>query len=295
MPNTAKTERQYFAIAPQNFTADGTTSGVVTINSLIIDQSRMFKVKHVVTLNAAGQTPIDLEIKRVLSDTQFVVGPLKSHITATYDISAFTIAAGATVDARQQKRPIIPEQEITTIIYDEEPTLAHRNVLVDWLGNYYSANNPLPVQLSDGSIEIGTVNAELEVQLSHQDNVPDAGDVADSVQIGDGTEILQINPDGSINISLTAKSTPTILTVPAALANTEYSFVIPSGTKEYRFRNRDNSRIQYSFVSGTTNTVYLTVKPGNIEVEKNLQLSSNLTIYFRTPKSNQNLELLLWS
>lgn len=200
MPNTAKTERRYLAISPQSFTADGTTLGVVTIASLKIDQSRMFKVKQVVTLMGTGLTNIDLEVKKVLSDTQLVVGPLNTRIDSVYDVSAFTVAVGATIEAREQKRPIIPEQEITTIIYDEEPTLAHRNVLVDWLGNYYSSNNPLPVQLSDGSIDIGTVNAELEVQLSHKDNYPDAGDVADSVRIGDGTDVLEINNDGSINI-----------------------------------------------------------------------------------------------
>ena len=295
MPNTAKTERRYFAILPQNFTADGTTTGVVTISSLIIDQSRVFKVKQIVTLTVAGQPNIDLEIKKVLSDTQFVVGPLSTNIHTTYDLSAYTVASGAAVELREQKRPIIPEQEITTIIYDEEPTLAHRNVLVDWLGNYYTTNNPMPVQLSDGSIDIGTVNAELEVQLSHQDNVPDLGDVADSVQIGDGTYILNINPDGSINVSSTYKTAPTILTVSAPSANTEYNFVVPAGTKEYRFRSRNGTKIQYSFTSGTTNATFLTLKPGNIEVEKNLQLSSNMTVYFETPKSNQEVEILFWS
>ena len=70
----------------------------------------------------------------------------------------------------------------------------------DESGNAFTLANPLPVELSDGSISIGTVNAEVEVQLSHQDNVPDAGDVADSVRIGDGTNELAVNADGSINV-----------------------------------------------------------------------------------------------
>lgn len=76
-----------------------------------------------------------------------------------------------------------------------------RTHAVDWLGRSYSRSNPVPVELSDGSISIGTVNAELEVQLSHQDNVPDIGDVHDSVRIGDGIHTLEINSDGSINVT----------------------------------------------------------------------------------------------
>jgi hypothetical protein len=61
-------------------------------------------------------------------------------------------------------------------------------------GTEISVDNPLEVRLSDGSINIGSVNAELEVALSHMDNTPDAGDVADSVRIGDGVTELAIDP-----------------------------------------------------------------------------------------------------
>jgi hypothetical protein len=69
-----------------------------------------------------------------------------------------------------------------------------------------SAENPIYTQLTDGSINIGTVNGELEVALSHKDNDPDIGDVHDSVRIGDGTEELAINSDGSINVAITGGS-----------------------------------------------------------------------------------------
>ncbi len=103
----------------------------------------------------------------------------------------------------------IPKNQVrspTAMLQDEHEDNADskRVTFVDESGviTGYSADKPLFVQLSDGSIEIGTVNAELEVQLSHQDDVPDTGDIADSVQIGDGTDTLEINPDGSIKAPL---------------------------------------------------------------------------------------------
>ena len=221
MPNNRITERRYRAVSSQTFTVDGTVHGVVTIANTI-----NFKVKQKVILTASGQSNIELQIQQVLSDTQFVVGPIGSKIQDVHDISAYTTAASAAVFLNEQQRPVIPEQEITRIIYEEEPTLAHRNVLVDWLGNYYTIDNPLPVQLSDGSIEIGTVNAELEVQLSHIDDYPDVGDVHDSVRVGDGTDLLEINADGSINVHwLPGNVNPIIYTNSGSFTNTNETIV----------------------------------------------------------------------
>jgi len=56
-------------------------------------------------------------------------------------------------------------------------------------------NRPLPVKLTsfDGDMVLNAANLNLEVQLDHSSANPD------SVQIGDGTETLAINADGSIN------------------------------------------------------------------------------------------------
>jgi len=90
------------------------------------------------------------------------------------------------------------EELLKNAVYD--PYTASFNfptkaAITDENGNPYGPDNPLSVQLSDGSVNIGTVNAELEVQLSHLDNDPDAGDIHDSVRIGDGVEELAINTD----------------------------------------------------------------------------------------------------
>lgn len=87
--------------------------------------------------------------------------------------------------------------------------------------------------------------------------------------------------------------TPAIQLITAAAANTEYSFVLPSGTKKYEFNLRGDAKLIYSFTSGFT-TVYKTVFPGNQERWEGILPLSALTIYFKVTKANQELELLTW-
>lgn len=58
-------------------------------------------------------------------------------------------------------------------------------------------NRPLPVKLTDfsGDMVLNSSNLHLEVQLDHDSANPD------SIQIGDGTDTLAINADGSTNIT----------------------------------------------------------------------------------------------
>ena len=99
-------------------------------------------------------------------------------------------------DQRIRKNQITDQR---TIIQNEheEALDAKRVTLVNEEGEAgvgSSPDNPIHVQLSDGSINVGTVNAELEVQLSHKDNDPDNGDVHDSVRIGDGQNEVTMTP-----------------------------------------------------------------------------------------------------
>lgn len=187
-------EKKFYSIPDTAFTADGTADGIVTLPSTF-----QYKVGMIISLSSATQSPRRLKIKRVISDTQMHVGTPETKIDVYSDLSMFLVVDTAIVSFTEQQRPVIDILEIQRQVYEEEPTVALRNHLVDWQGRSYDKTNPVPVQLSDGSINIGSVNAELEVQLSHKDNYPDTGDVADSVRIGDGENELAINPDGSIN------------------------------------------------------------------------------------------------
>ena len=192
-------------IAPIALTADGGARGEVTTAS-----SCAFVLSQIVVLTATGIDPITLRVRRVPSEFTVELGPIDGDTKDRTDITAYTAILAAAIEANEQDRPIVPEQEIERHTFQDEPTVARRSFMVDCKGEGYRKDNPFPVQLSDGSIDIGTVNAELEVQLSHQDNVPDAGDVADSTQVGDGVEILEINPDGSINVKVTGITVTTL-------------------------------------------------------------------------------------
>ena len=179
-------EKRLVAVAPQLLTANGGSDGLITVAD-----TSFFKVKQEVIVSANTLPNLDqIEVKRIVSATAMYVGPKGGNIDSRVNVSSYTTALSAKIFANEQKRPSIPFEEYTRAVYDEEPIVADRVVAVDKYGQYYTIDNPLPVELSDGSISIGTVNAELEVQLSHKDNYPNSGDVADSVRLGDGTNYI---------------------------------------------------------------------------------------------------------
>jgi hypothetical protein len=155
--------------------------------------------KQKIVLSKVGLDQLELEIKRVISDTQLHVGRIDRDIASYENPIAY---GGGTLTSSEQKRNEFGSEIVIRAVYEEEPAVALRNVLVNRWGEFYSTDNPLPVQLSDGAINIGTVNAELEVQLSHLDDYPNLGDVHDSVRIGSGQYEMGVNPDGSINVNI---------------------------------------------------------------------------------------------
>jgi hypothetical protein len=173
---------------------------IAVSNSIItVSSAAGLHSKQKITLRLGSAVLEDLEIKRVLNDTQIQVGTIGSEMGNILNPVAFN---GGTLEMQEQERNKIGNEYTFRAVYEEEPAVALRNVLVDRWGRFFSTDNPMPVQLSDGAINIGTVNAEIETQLSHLDNDPDVGDVHDSVRVGDGEDQLQIFPDGSIGVNI---------------------------------------------------------------------------------------------
>lgn len=167
-------EKRWPEVPPQAFTADGTDNGLVTLAD-----TTMFKVKEKVYIAGSALPTIHLEVKDVISLTMLVVGPQRGSILMTTDVSAYTVAAGSNIYTTEpQQRPAINSDEYMRAVYDEEPTVALRSVLVDELGDRISSNNPLPVAI-DGTITIGDVS------------------------IVEGGNTMGVNPDGSINVDIT--------------------------------------------------------------------------------------------
>jgi len=193
-------QKTFVAVPAQLFTSNGDSEG-----NLTVADSTLFKVQQVVILKSNDLQPRELQVKRISGPTQIKVGKLKAPIHEGTDISDFLVADAATIQAKEQDRPAIPPDAFNRAVYDEEPTVALRTTAVDALGNKYSVKNPLPVRLSDGDINIGTVNGELEVQLSSKDGDPDAGDIHDSVRIGD--EEYEAKIDSSRNLQVIIANT----------------------------------------------------------------------------------------
>lgn len=183
-------EKKWRQILPVNIVSNGPKLG-----SLVVENSSEFKVGMDVILKASTRPDILLEIKSINNNVIFFGKPGVQN-QALSDVSLYS--AGTVESPEQDKKPV-PEKDQSLDRYERGPINADRVVLVDDRGNFYSVTNPLEVRLSDGSINIGTVNAEIETQLSHRDNYPDAGDVADSVRIGNGINEMSVNDDGSIN------------------------------------------------------------------------------------------------
>jgi hypothetical protein len=281
-------EKKRIGIPPRALTANGTANGLVQVADI-----RGFYVKQKVYIRSNTQSSQIFEIKRFDSLNSFYVGPLppEGGIGKRSDISAYLVADSAVVGAEEQDRPGIKPDEHERAVYVEEPIVAKRVINVDEFGQYYNTQNPVPVQLSDGSIDIGTVNAELEVQLSHKDNDPDAGDVHDSVRIGDGADEMGVNPDGSINVVILGGATTTsgltyvyseVLAIPSSVETDVLTVTVPPlGQK----------RFQKVEVSGT-NVAEVRLKINSIVISKKRIWHTKFNVEFDFENFANGLNLL---
>jgi hypothetical protein len=185
-------EKRYAAITARAFTSNGGANGTVQI----ADTSN-FKTKQHVVITANGEPNLELEVKAVLSNTILKVGPRNSNIHTFTNISAYTTIKNAAILAAEQPRPGITNQEIIRAVYDEEPTLALRNVVVDKYGRYIDESNPLPTTAT-----LNVENLELNVNLDAFSSTPD-----NSLTVGteDGTKngtkhVLRVGNDLNLRV-----------------------------------------------------------------------------------------------
>ena len=86
---------------------------------------------------------------------------------------------------------------------------------------------------------------------------------------------------------------PTVANVAITLANTEYSYALPAGTRTFqlRFRNVDTFG-QLAIDSGASGTTY--VKLGQGETIKEEIKGGGATLYFRGDNASDTVEILSW-
>lgn len=132
-------------------------------------------------------------------------------------------------------------------------------------------------------------------------------DIDDSIKIGNGSGSYAAVTGGELHVrdddvlikladienQLTGVTTPTISNQTAFVADTEYSYSFPLNTKRFQLKARGNAKLQISYTSGQTNTNFITLSPGSIHKEKNLEIN-NFTIYYRSNKIGEIIEILSW-
>ena len=202
-------EKRWAAVSPQLFTSNGTANGKLTV----VDSS-VFKVKQQINIASNTLPNLNLEVKSILNDTVILVGPPTANIFTYSDISAYLVADGATISAIEQKRSSVPVEEINRAVYEEEPVVAKRVILVDKHGNKIDENNPLPSTASfTGDVSINTEGYDLnnpdsmnatgsedgtKTGIKHSLRVDNELDLR--VGISDGANKATVSADGKLSV-----------------------------------------------------------------------------------------------
>ncbi|MBD3268493.1 hypothetical protein GF373_17635 [bacterium] len=87
--------------------------------------------------------------------------------------------------------------------------------------------------------------------------------------------------------------TPTVYNVTMTLADTEYSQALPSGTTGFMIQCRQDREIQLAFVSGESDTVYITIPKTGLYYKEDLDVD-DLTLYFQSSVANKVAEIVAW-
>lgn len=131
-------EKFYPAVGPVEFTNVGSIGGIVPLTS-----TKGFKVKMPVLLISGGVKRTDLEVKRVFNDTELMLGPVGERLSCFTDMTGFPIGSTLSSLSPKLKRPDIPLNEISRQVYEEEPTVALRTVMVDEFGRKISSTEDI--------------------------------------------------------------------------------------------------------------------------------------------------------
>jgi hypothetical protein len=77
-------------------------------------------------------------------------------------------------------------------------------------------------------------------------------------------------------------------------AGTEYTATLPTGTTQFEIRSRLYGKLQFSYTSGQSATVFRTLPQGCAYSETGLLLVAPLAIYVQSTKDNDILEVVSW-
>jgi hypothetical protein len=96
-----------------------------------------------------------------------------------------------------------------------------------------------------------------------------------------------------IQANLVGASSFQVANITCVLVNTEYSYLLPSGTKKLKLRARGTARLQLADATGLTNTTFFTIHPG--ECYEDDMISATLTLFFQSSKAGEIVEIITWT
>lgn len=166
-------------------------------------------------------------------------------------------------------------------------------------------NVQVEVTVSAGTAEIGilaSVVSDFPIDLKGSildaqvgNLLVDGGLPVVTYDSSDGKFYLLRSVGGTLAFTQVANLTTGIVEVDTiGAANVEQSHTFPASTKRYLVKPRGAGRLNLSFTSGTTGTVYMEISPGS-SFESPELVGAAHTIYFQSPLAGLKVELLSWS
>jgi hypothetical protein len=98
------------------------------------------------------------------------------------------------------------------------------------------------------------------------------------------------SPEINANITPENVTNPAIVNLSMPLADTEYSYALPTTTRRFFIQNRAMGVLQLRHISSSTE--YVTIFPGQVYSADFLETGS--TIFLTSPKSGQVAEIEYW-
>lgn len=248
-------EKFWREIPDQFLLSDGGAYGEVEVPS-----TRHIKVKEKVTISSTIIPHLLLEVKLVKSPTQLILGPPSAEMQATTNLTTFTVATGAKLSVAKQKRPGIDQKEFFRSVFDEEPTVAIRNVLVDEFGEYFDSiidgdgKRRLAV---DTNVSVTGISVDLDALSPPNQANPDNVLIVGSE---DGTKAgfkraVKIQPDSALNMVDFVNSGTSLesdLDVGIAPVELKVGATRLANRRSATLNNTSNSKIYWGYTSSVT-------------------------------------------
>lgn len=105
--------------------------------------------------------------------------------------------------------------------------------------------------------------------------------------------VFNTSQSPSQNVVIQGGVTPTIANVVCTLANTEYSYTLPTGTSKFKLQARGVTTTKLGTSIGTSGTTYFTIGAGNTYEDDGLTTAA--TLYFQCTQAAQVIEIISWT